>query len=438
MTLKNDHRVQEYINSICSQIKNRSIHGEIRTELLGHIEEAVMEHLSTGISEDEAIRKAVTEMGDPGHVGRQLNKIHKTQPDWSILIITIMMAGLGLFAMYFIETNGALLNSNQIFFRSLVSTLLGMALVCGLYFIDYRRMQAYSKYVYIGTLLILTFVVYYGTPANGARAWLSIGPIRFNFAETSPFLFIIALAGLFDNWNWNGPKRVISGLALSIVPAILILNVPSFSAGVAYLIACAVLMVVSGLKPKYIPLAAGSGFGLFLFAGITQPYRISRLLAFFNVGQDPQGAGWIYLQLNKLTKSAGFFGQGFNFDPKSIPEIHTDFVFTYIMYTFGWITGIILAVLVLTFLIRLAYIAMTVKNSYGKLLLSGFVAVFAVQFFWNILMNLNLAPVTGVGLPFISYGGSQFVLSMLVIGIITNIYKWRNATKTYIEGKDIE
>lgn len=162
----------------------------------------------------------------------------------------------------------------------------------------------------------------------------------------------------------------------------------------------------------------GSGFGLLLFAGITLPYRIRRLLTFINPNQDPLGTGYINIQLNKITHSTGLFGQGFNF-PRVIPEVHTDFVFTYIVHTFGWIAGIILAALVITFLMRLTYSAMIIKNSYGKLLVSGFVTVFAVRFFWNILMNIGLAPIFGVGLPFISYGGSQFIFGMLAMSVAT-------------------
>jgi cell division protein FtsW (lipid II flippase) len=133
------------------------------------------------------------------------------------------------------------------------------------------------------------------------------------------------------------------------------------------------------------------------------------------------------VQLDKLIHSAGPFGQGFAFTGRLIPNIYSDFIFTYIIYTFGWIAGALLAVLVILFLIRISHIAFYVKSSYGKFLICGFVAIFAVQFLWNILMNLSLAPIAAMGLPFISYGNSQFVVNMAVIGLISNIYKQRNA-----------
>lgn len=124
---------------------------------------------------------------------------------------------------------------------------------------------------------------------------------------------------------------------------------------------------------------------------------------------------------------AGLWGKGLTFDGRMLPEIHTDFMFTYIVYTFGWIAGVLLAALVVLFLVRISIIAFHVKSSYGKLLIGVLVAVFAVQFVWNILMNLSLAPIAGVSLPFISYGNSQFIIDMAAIGLISNIYKQRNA-----------
>lgn len=426
MGLNQNHQVQEYINSVCSQIKNRRVHKEIKKELLGHIEEIALEYVSQGATQEEAAAKAIARMGDAKLVGRQLDRIHKLQPEWGILIITVLFANLGLFTMYLIETKGVLLSNLQVFHRSLVFTLLGAAAALGLYFFDYRKIRAYSTYIYAGTLLVLLFVIHSGTQFNGLKAWLTIGPLNINFVEISPFLFITALAGLFDGWDWNKPKNVLYGWALSMAPAVIMLAAPSFSACIVYSIAFVILMVVSGIKFRHVLLAAGAGLGVLLLAVINRPWRISRLLTFINPGRDPQGGGWINIQLNKITHSAGLFGQGYTFDPKTMPDIHTDFVFAYIVHTFGWIAGIILAALVIAFLIRMARTAIKVKDTYGKLLVSGFAAIFAVQFLWNMLMNLSLAPISGFGLPFISYGGSQSIVSMLAIGLIMNIHKWKN------------
>lgn len=191
----------------------------------------------------------------------------------------------------------------------------------------------------------------------------------------------------------------------------------------SYLIAFGILMGVSGINLKYLFMMSISAVGFLLFWGLASFYRMERFLIFLNPGKDPQGGGWLNIQLNKATHSVGFWGQGFNLDPRSIPQVSTNFIFTYIVYTFGWIAGIMLAVIIAAFLVRIARIAVVTRNSFGKLLVSGFVTAFGVQFIWNVLMNLSLAPISGIELPFISYGGSQFVTNMIAVGIILNVYK---------------
>ena len=435
MGLNKNHKVQEYINSVCVQIKNRRAHKEIQIELLGHIEETSLEYLATGATEDEAAERAIKQMGNAELVGRQLNKIHKTQPEWIILLITILFASFGLLVMYFIDIKGTLYSNIHVFKKSLVFTIVGITMMVGLYFVDYRKIQPFSKYIYAGTVLILLFVVYCSIPVNGARRWLSIGPFSINFVDISPILFIIALSGLFENWNWTNPKKIIYGLVLSVVPVFIILEAPSFSTSVVYLIAVTILVIVSGIKLKHLLLTFGFGVAIFLFNCITQPYRLDRFLDY--ISPDSYGSGWMVNQSIKLIHSAGLFGNGFTFNPNMLENVNTSFVFAYIVYTFGWIVAIIMATLVVIFLIRIACVAMTVKNNYAKLLASGFVGVFAVQFVWNILINLGLAPAGGVQLPFISYGGSQFIASMLEVGIITSIYKWRNVSYLSTESKNI-
>ena len=136
--------------------------------------------------------------------------------------------------------------------------------------------------------------------------------------------------------------------------------------------------------------------------------------------------GWIYNQIDMLRSPAGLFGQGGNYALDMLPSANSDYILTYIIYTFGWIIGIILIALVLAFIIRIGFIGVNTRDKYGKLIVSGLCALFATQFLLNILMNLNLAPAFAISLPFISYGGTALIGNMFSIGIITNVYKWRN------------
>lgn len=418
-------KIQAYINDVCLQIKFREVHQEIKLELKTHLQELVDEYLLQGLSEDEAVNKAIIQMGSADIVGKQLHKIHKPKPEWSLLALSLLFVGSGLLAMFFIEKQGLFLSGHiPIFIRSLVLTIMGAVTVVGLYLFNYRRLEPFSRHIYWGTVLFLVMTFIMGQRVNG-KLYLSIGSILFDFVEITPLLLGIALSGILSKWNWNDFKRMLQGFLLCLLPLIFILASPSLTAGVIYTVTCITLVIVSGAGPRKALLLAGIVSGIVILPIITTSYRLQRLIIFLNPERDPSGSGWLNIQLSELISSSGLYGHGITQKPALLPALHTEFIFSYITYTFGWIAGGVLAALVVMFIIHTTRIAAIVKNNYAKLLITGFATIFAVQFLWNIAMNLGYTPISGVGLPFVSYGGSQLIFNAAALGIILSIYRRR-------------
>ncbi len=435
MGVNRNQKIVNYILEVCSRVKFRDIHQDVKLELASHIEEIVEEFVTRGLSEEEAVDKALSQMGDADLVGRQLNKVHKPKPEWSVLLISVLFISIGLLAIYFIQKQNLLSYDARLFERSVLFSFVSVIAAVGLYFFDYRKLERYSKHIYLGTLFILIITVLWGNQANGSRYWLDLGPFNVNFVTISPVLFIAALAGIFSKWDWNKPFELVQAIALFAVPLFLILLAPSISTGVIFIFTCMVLMIFAGAKIKQVILTAGSFIALLTLPIIAaNPYIIKRLVVFLNPVADPLGNGYLNIQLSKVISHSGFLGQGLTFTHQVLPELHTDFIFAFITYTFGWIASLFLIALVVTFLVRIALIAGQIKIHYGKLLISGFVSILAIQFLWNILMNLGLAPISGVGLPFISYGGSQLVINTATVGIISSVYRRRNVSQGYVSG----
>ncbi|MDD2200507.1 MAG: FtsW/RodA/SpoVE family cell cycle protein [Bacteroidales bacterium] len=398
MVLTQNSRIEAYINEVCSQIEFREVYHEIKLELETHLQEIIEDYLSKDFSEDEAVDKAIAQMGGANVVGKQLNNIHKSKPEWSILIISLFFVSIGLLTMFFIEKQGLFTTaSSHIFTKSLVFTIIGAVIVTGLYLFDYRKLEPYSKQIYLCTVLVLVFIIIFGQRVNG-KPYLEIGPIFIDIVEISPLLFSMALAGIANKWNWDKPKWLLQGLLLCVVPLILMLVSCSLSAGIIYSITCTIIMIVSGERHRKFQLSRGLVHGVIMLVIIGVPCGLMRLIDI----------------------------------PKFISYYHTDFIFSFINCTFSWIAGCILAALVFIFIIRMTCMVTIVKNNYGKLLISGLVTIFTVRFLWNILMNLGLAPISGVGLPLISFGGSQLIFNATALGIILSIYRLRNITKTLI------
>jgi cell division protein FtsW (lipid II flippase) len=432
---ENKERIQQYIEEVCLLIKNKDAHMEIKLELKDHLETLKEEFIASGLSEEKAILKAIAHMGDASVIGRQLNSTHKAKLDLGILIPVIAFSVFGLISMYIIQFHilAPSLRYTDIFEKSLEYYVIGIVIMFGLYFFDYRKLLLYSKYIYIGTLILLVFTMSFGTPVNG-KLFLRIGTIGIGFIDISPILLVTSLAGIFQDWNWQSTGKFLIGMVLMAVPGwFLLMN--GISTMIIYIIACTVLMIVSKAKLHLAILPASGIFLASWLSLIMAPYRFERLLSFLNPEQDPSGSGYMYIQLRNAINSAGILGNNTADIQTRIPELHTDFIFTYITSTFGWIAAAVIILLILAFILRMVHVANIAKSSYGKLLSAGFVAILSTQFILSIATNLGISPFFGVSLPFMSFGGSHIIMDMASAGLILSVYRRRNLSHTLLSRK---
>nr|WP_272509094.1 FtsW/RodA/SpoVE family cell cycle protein [Clostridium ganghwense] len=364
-------------------------------------------------------------MGDAEEVGKQLNLAHKGTPDLITLILTLVLVNIGVVLMYFMENSGLLRSTEYMFNNSIKYALAGTASVILLYYFDYRKLEKYSNYMFIGFFMLCVFLMSIGTTMHG-QVVIYIGDYPFNFIDVSPYVFIIALAGIFNNWDWSRKINLIKAFAYLICPMIIMfLGVSLTSCGI-YFVAFIVLAVKSGLNKKYAFLLIGFNIMIFVMCIFTEPYRIKRFFAFLHPLSDPRGNTYTNSLIYNIIHSSGMFGHGKAFLEYSFPGIHSEYIFNYIVYTFGWIGAAVLITLIIAFIMRILHITNKIHDGYGKLLISGLVSIFIVQYLLNILINVNLAPTVSVTLPFISYGGAMCLFNMISVGIILSVYRRRS------------
>lgn len=418
-------KTDEYIEEICSYVKFKKARNEIKTEFINHIEEKTEDLMLSGMNEEDAARKAITEMGEAETVGKLLNESHKGTPEWSILLITVALSLIGLIVSYLLIAYG--LNENSAAFKkTAIFTITGYIVMGALYLFDYKKLEKYSVKIFILTTLTLFLQLLLSNPINVSNAWISLGLATFKFTIISLLLYVISLAHLIRTIKLNNLKGYLYLSLMLVIPACLfVLTAETIEAGI-YFIIFVVLMIKSKVKKSFITSVIGIFTVGFFYFIISEPYRIKRIMYFLNPTRDPEGAGWLNIQLHKTLSSAGYFGNGFNLPKRFIPELGTDFVLTYIIYTFGWIAGIILILFIAAFIIRMLAASNMVKDTYGGLIIQGFMIIFGIEFIWNILMVMGFAPIAGVSLPFISYGGSSLLCQMGAIGLIMSIYKSRS------------
>lgn len=417
--------VQEYLEGVCSEIKRKKIHPEIKDELVTHMEEAYEYFLEQGMNEERAVEEAVKQMGEAAAVGKQLNKVHRQWPDWLLLMDTFLLSIIGLAVIYLMEFRGALFWEDLDFFRKSTGyTVLGVAILAGLTFMDYRRLRHFSRYIYGFGFALWGFVLLTGnTPAGFLWVWGR--SVSFNVLGVTSILFVVALAGLLEEWDWKDGKRFVAGVGLLGAPVIVFFSYHSTVYIAIYMIAAAFIMKASGAKIKHC-IATGALVAVPTAIFIAKSYRIRmQLLTFINPERDPNGMGWLNIQMHQLLGTVGLTGKGFDFAPNMFPSVHSEFVLVYITYTFGWIATIALFALIAGFIWRMIRGAFRIRDSYGRVMATGVIALLVARFVWNVFMVLGLLPIGGVVLPFISYGGSQFIVDMAIIGILSGIYRRR-------------
>ncbi|WP_028551048.1 FtsW/RodA/SpoVE family cell cycle protein [Paenibacillus sp. UNC451MF] len=439
MIKKDNHPViDDYLASVVRQVRARELHKDIRQEIADHLEELVSLKRGEGSNEEEATRWAVSQMGEPSTVGAELNKVHKPRIPWGLIGWVAVLLLISFVAMYAVELSYAegkrVQSSIPFLLLKLMFSGIGLAVMLALQFFDYRRMLRYSWMIFIGTAVISVGVVLFGRQINGMKAYIVFGPyFSLDWMTTSIYLFIIAAAGLLYSMDSRQRSRWKQHLLLLIVPSFLYMLGPSISSLLLYVCSYMILLYSATkswrvlLPPVMMLLAAFSS----IFS--ISRYALDRLSAFWNPYADPNGAGYTYVQINQSIRSAGWWGHGLGVSNVRLPEIHTDNLFTYLVYSLGWLTGMGIVVCAVLFAVQMLHVIANVRDRYGKMITSGLAAMLALQFTWNLGMSLGLLPILGgISLPFLSYGGSHLLAEMAAMGIMFSVYRRKDMIRSRI------
>lgn len=309
--------------------------------------------------------------------------------------------------------------------------LLGVAGIVALMILDYEYLAQISRYLYgIGVvLLILVLIPGLGVVRGGARSWFELGPINFQPAELAKIFFLIIFAQqLADQQeNLNQPKILLQLLVTLLLYCVLLLLQPDLGTAAVFFGIALVMLFVAGLSWKYLASGLGALAVLFplMWFFVLQDYQKNRLISAFRPEQDPSGAGYHVLQSKLAVGSGKFFGTGLYKGSSQVnnllPERHTDFIYSAVCEELGMIGGILVILLLVLLIYRCLFIGLNARNPLGTHICVGVAAMLIFQVFENIGMCLGLFPVTGITLPFYSYGGSSMVTTMLALGLVLNV-----------------
>jgi cell division protein FtsW len=355
-----------------------------------------------------------------------------------LVLVPLALTAFGLVMVYSATSASAALgNVNPVGYleRQSVYALIGIALLVFAARTDFHQLRALAPTLVIAALGLCVAVLVVGERINGARRWIGFGPAAFQPSELAKLALVVWCAAYLAR---KPPPRKLKDLARPIgtlvgLFCVLVLVEPDLGTVITIVVMVGAMLLVSGTPLPTLASAYALVFGLGAIAAWASPYRRARIFTFLDPWKDPLGAGLQNVQAQISVGSGGVFGRGLGQGIHKIhylPEAHTDMIFAVI----GEELGLVGAALLMAGYAAFAYaglrLAITCKDPFGKRLAAGITALICGQATINLAAVLGLAPLTGIPLPFVSYGGSSLVIALLSVGILLNIARGHGRAKT--------
>ena len=361
--------------------------------------------------------------------------------DFGMFVITIILLCIGLVMVASASSYHSLIyygNSNELFNKQLIFAILGIIAMIIISRIDYRKYKKWSYLAFIiAAILLLLVITPLGVSRNGAQRWLGVGEtFQIQPSEIMKPVLVLAIATYLSRnvKKLNNIKGYIVPIIMLLI-VVLLMYLQKHMSGMLVLIVAAVSVIfASGIKLKFKAIAAGVlVIGMVGVAFVmAEDFRLQRILAFMNPEENLKDDNWQAAQSLYAIGSGGLFGRGLGQSRQKylwLPEAQNDFIFSILGEELGFFGAAIVVGLFVFFIYKGYKIAMTCKDFYGSLIAAGIISIFAIQILINIAVVTCSMPVTGMTLPFFSYGGTSLFINLCSMGIILNISKNCNKTK---------
>lgn len=356
--------------------------------------------------------------------------------EWGILICSIILLLIGLVALFSATQE----SGYSEFKKQILWFLISIPIIIIVMLIDYNTIAKFSPFFY-GIFILLLIGVLFTEPVNGARSWYEITEtLKFQPSELAKIFVIMFIATAIvkiQSKNKNEINKILKLMLILLiigVPLLLIIVQPDYGTAMAFIVATCLMLFVAGINKKYIIVA-------FLILAISIPlvymyilpeHAKTRIQVFLNPNLDPRGAGYNIIQ-SKLAIGAGqLFGMGLlKGNQTQLGYLYpktTDFIFSVIGEELGFICGATVIILYIIMITKSIYVAKTAKNDLGSYIAIGIAGIFLFHMIENIGMTMGLLPITGVPLPFVSYGGSSMITNFICIAMLLNISGRRQKT----------
>lgn len=349
--------------------------------------------------------------------------------DWIMIVTVLFLNVLGLLAVRSVSVH---LNQPSLFKKQLIASIIGIICMIVIMLIDYNIIKLFSMPAYIATLflLVLVLIIGKGKEETGTQGWLDLGPASFQPSELGKVILAIVAAVFLERIKQGNGGLNYMWLGLTSASLVgLVLLQPDFGTSVVYVFMLACMIFVFGIKYRIILITLGIGIislpilWFSVLEKVFDQYQTNRILSFLNPEAYAMDSDWQIRMAIRYIGSGMLTGveKGTEKAAKNVPVVESDSIFAVIGEEWGFVGAVLVVLLFVILLLRCLYISRYAKDKFGAYTVVGLMAMFLFHFVENIGMNLRMFPVTGIPLPFISYGGTYMIVCYIAIGIIVSI-----------------
>lgn len=359
----------------------------------------------------------------------------RTTPDFILIVVTLTLLAVGLTMVYSASAIWADYKFDDSFFfakRQILFAAVGIVAMFFIMNVDYWIWRTWAKVIIIVcfVLLLLVLIPGIGVVRNGSRSWIGVGAFSIQPSEFMKLAMIAFLAKFLSERQkliTSFKKGLVPSLGLVFIAFGLIMLQPDLGTGTVMVGTSIVMIFIAGARISHFVSLGLLGVGGFVALVLSAPYRIKRITSFLDPWEDPLGSGFQIIQSLYAIGPGGLFGLGLGQSRQKffyLPEPQTDFIFAILSEELGFIGGSFVILLFSLLLWRGIRIALGAPDLFGSFLAVGIIAMIAIQVMINIGVVIGLMPVTGITLPFLSYGGSSLTLMLMAVGVLLNISRY--------------
>lgn len=433
--------MDEYLKTLLEQIRCKKARPYIRQELQDHIEDQIAENMHAGMDRERAEKEAVRDMGDPVETGISLDRIHKPQIAWKLLVMVILLSVAGILTHIMITRH---INEGDasVSGRYVIHVMVGIAVMIFLYFLDYTLLARFSKVIAVILLAMCLLTLYFGCKVNGMRYFIIIGGGSVSIPALMLF-YVPIYGGVIYQYHGSGYTGLLKAIVWMVIPVVLVLRMPAMMTAGLMLISMLVMLTIAiqkdwvvvqkkkamgGLWEIFMVMPAAVFLMMYL-GNAFAPYQKARIQAVFSNSGDVSYLTATLRSLLTVNKFAGNSGVDVT---EMLPAYNADYILVYLSSVYGMLAAILICCILAVLILTVFHTAMRQKNQLGMMMGCGCGMIFLVSFLINVLENVGAFPPAATFMPFLSAGGSYIIVSYGLMGIVLSIYRYKNVYPQHV------